>query len=203
MTAELQSLLDKIQTDGVDKAKERAAAIIAEAEKKAADIIAAAKKDAAAAAEKAAADAESMRARSEQAVRQASRDIILGIEDAVADTFERILKKETERTLSSGFLEQLVDKIVMAYINDSDASGGMEIRVTAEEAASLEEHVRAAFKNAASSGGIVVKASGDVGAGIRLMLADGRIEHDFTAEALMEKLSLILRPELIKLISRK
>ena len=79
MAAELQSLLEKIQSEGVDKAQAKAASILAEAEKAAAAKIAEAEKAAEAHLAKAEADAAVLRERSVQAVRQAARDVVLDV----------------------------------------------------------------------------------------------------------------------------
>ncbi|MBR1836459.1 MAG: hypothetical protein IJ783_04155, partial [Kiritimatiellae bacterium] len=73
MAEELQSLLDRIRAEGVEKANARAAEITAEAEKKAAAIVADAEKKAAAAVAAAREEADTLRQRAEQSLAQAAR----------------------------------------------------------------------------------------------------------------------------------
>ncbi len=201
MVSELQALLDKIQADGVNKAEAKAAEIIAAAEAKAAEIIAAAEKQAAIVEERAKQEAVATEFRSQQSVKQASRDIILGLEQAIQQTFERSLKADVENTLTADYLTGLVDKLVGNYLTEDAA---IELVVSPAEAEKLTQYVQAKYvKAAGESGGVKVRADKDISAGICVMLDDGRVEHDFTSDAIMEKLSQLLRPALVKLISEK
>ena len=201
MVSELQSLLDKIQAEGVNKAEEKASQIIAEAENKASEIIAVAQKQAAAIEEKAKEEARATEFRSQQSVKQASRDIILGLEQAIQQTFERALKVEVEGTLTAEYLTGLVDKLVANYLEDGS---NIELVVSPAEAEKLAAYVQSKFASvAAEKGGVQVRADKDISAGVCVMLEEGRVEHDFTSAAVMEKLSQMLRPALVKLISEK
>lgn len=201
MVSELQSLLDKIQAEGVNKAEEKSAKIIADAEAKAAEIVAAAEKQAATIIDKANEEARATEFRSQQSVKQASRDIILGLEQAIQQTFERALKAEVEGVLSAEYMTGLVDKLVANYLTD-DAD--VELVVSPADAEKLATYVQGKFVAAAAQkGGVQVRADKDISAGICVMLDEGRVEHDFTSAAVLEKLSQLLRPALIKLISEK
>ena len=78
---DLQSLLEKINRDGVEKAEAEAKKIVAAAQAKADEIV----KNAQAAAAKAKAEAqtesEAYAARAAETVRQSARDIVLGVKD--------------------------------------------------------------------------------------------------------------------------
>ena len=100
MSEDLQSLLEKINRDGVEKANAAADKIIADAKAKAAEIVKAATADAAKAkadAEKAAAD---YTARASETVAQAARDTILKIEASVTAMLTALLAKDVDATLS-------------------------------------------------------------------------------------------------------
>ena len=77
MSEELQSLLEKINSDGVMKANAQRDAIIAGAEAEAAAIIADARKKADEISKEAAAEAETLQKRAESAINQAARDVVL------------------------------------------------------------------------------------------------------------------------------
>lgn len=201
MVSELQTLLDKIQAEGVNKADEKAAKIIADAEAKAAEIIAVAEKQAATIEAKAKEEARSTEFRSQQSIKQASRDIILGLEQAIQQTFERVLKAEVEGAISAEYMTSLVDKLVDNYLKDE---ADIELVVSPADVEKLAAYVQSKFVAAASQkGGVHVRADKDISAGICVMLDEGRVEHDFTSVAVLEKLSQLLRPALIKLISEK
>ncbi|NLB70002.1 MAG: hypothetical protein GX804_10055 [Lentisphaerae bacterium] len=199
MAKELQSLLEKIQSDGVEKANEKASAIIAEAEKKAEAKISEAERRCAELREKADADAEVFRLRSEQAVKQAARDVVLGVSQSIQQTLERVLLENVRDNLQGDFLRDFLASAIRAFADSPDATGGMEIRVSPEQAEGLSDYARSKLAGAVKDG-VVIAPDSDVQSGIRVMLADGRIEHDFTDKAIMDAMSRILRPALTEII---
>ena len=199
MAEELQSLLEKIQSDGVDKANMKAESILKDAEKAAEGKLAAAEKQCAELREKTEADAEVFRQRSEQAVKQAARDVVLGVGQAVQQTMERVLLKDVSDKLKGDFLQDFLGSAVKAFAESPDAAGGMEVLVAPDQAKALAEYARAKLAGAVKVG-LKITADSDVKSGIRVMLADGRVEHDFTDKAIMVAMSRILRPALTKLI---
>ena len=193
MAEELQSLLDKIQSEGVDKANARAAEIVAEAEKKAAAIRAETEKAAAAVRAAAEADAATLQARAEQSLKQAARDVRLEVGQAIEETLVRLLARDVKDTLSDpAFLPRYVELVAKA------AAEGAELRVPEDEAAALAEHLRARLAAEAAKG-VRIAPDRDVAAGVRVLLEGGRVEHDFTDAAVVEALSRVVRPSLAKL----
>ena len=75
MAEELQSLLEKIQSDGIARAEAERDAVVAKAGKEAQEIVARAKQEAEAILAAAAAEAQSIQKRAESTIRQAARDI--------------------------------------------------------------------------------------------------------------------------------
>lgn len=199
MAAELQSLLDKIQSEGVEKANQKAKSIIENAEKTAAGKIAAAEKKCAELHAKAESDAAVLRERSEQAVRQAARDILIEVGQSIQQTLDRVLLKNLGETLTDDFLETFLAQIVKTMATQPDAAGGIEILVPREQADKLASFAAQKLAGAVA-GGLTISPSNDVRAGIRVMTAGGRIEHDFTDEAIMAAMSKLMSPALTKMI---
>jgi len=97
---ELQSLLEKINRDGVEKAEAEAKKILASAQVRADQLVAAAKDAAARAkldAEKASAD---YAARAGETLRQAARDTVLTIQSSVTALLEKLLAEGVDKALS-------------------------------------------------------------------------------------------------------
>ena len=188
MAEELQSLLDKIQSEGVAKAEARAAEIVAEAEKKAADVVAEAERKAAETRAAAEADAATLQSRAEASLRQAARDVRLQVGAAIQETLERVLRKDVRATLADpAFLQRYVE------LAAKSAGGAAELRVPEDQAKALAEYARARLADEVGKG-LKIAPDSDVTAGIRVLLDGGRVEHDFTDEAVMEALSRVVRP---------
>lgn len=202
MATELQSLLDRIQSDGVEKANAQAKSILEKAEKTAEGKIAAAETHCAELLAKAEAEAAVQRERSEQAVRQAARDIVIDVRQSIQQTLERVLLKEVEQTLSGDFLAQFLETLVKAFANSPDAASGIDVLVPPGQNDKLAAYAKAKLAGAVA-GGLKISPDRDVKAGIRVMLAGGRIEHDFTDEAIKAAMSRLMRPALTQMVFGK
>lgn len=192
MSEELQSLLDRIQAEGVAKAESRAAELLAEAEKKAAGIVAEAEKKAAALRASAEADAATFARRSEESLRQAARDVVRTVRENVQETCERLLRADVRAALSGDALAAVVETVVKAAVAED---AGAELRVPPAEAEKVAAHAKARLA-AELAGGLRIAPDSDVAAGVRVLVKDGRVEHDFTDGAVVEALSRVVRPEL-------
>lgn len=198
MSEELQSLLSRIKSDGIDKANAEAKAIVDEARKQAADIRAKAAEDAAKARKEAEADAAAFRGRAEATVRQAMRDVKLQLaaelEKQVADFIAGGVKGAFADTAS---VTAWIGKAVDGYLSQGEK--GIEVALGGDAAAMASE-VKAALARKAASDGIAVTASPAFPDGFTVRLDGGRVEQCFTAEAVTDALSRLLRPELAALL---
>jgi V/A-type H+-transporting ATPase subunit E len=193
----MQALLDKIRTEGVEKAAAEAHTITNQAEARAREIVAVAEQRAAAERTRAERDAKAFQQRATDAVHQAARDVVLSVEKSVAAHFRAILLAQTTLTLSDpARLASLVEAAVAAYL----AGGEQALTVClAEKAATTADALRAAFVRQAVSG-VTLVLDENTGAGFRVHLDNGRVEHDFTAAAVTEALARHLRPQLASLL---
>lgn len=188
MGEELQSLLEKINRDGVEKANAAAEEIIADAKAKAAALVADAKANAAKAtadAEKAAAD---YAARAVETLSQAARDTVLKIEASVTALLEKLLAANVDATLADdGTLSALTLEAVKGL------AGPVDVAVPAALAPALKAQL-AAQKD------LTVVTDDTLGTGFSVRLDGGRVEHTFTGEVIAAELAKRLRPDLAKLL---
>ena len=183
---DLQSLLEKINREGVEKADAEAKKIIDEAKAKADKI----DKDALAEAAKAKADAEAnartYAERAAETIRQSARDITIGVKDAVTALLEKLLARDIDTALGASAAQIVTDAI-------KDLTGPGEIRCGAKLAAALKAQL-------AANGNFKVVTDDAPGAGFTVKLDGGRVEHDFTAETIAAELARRLRPDLANLL---
>ena len=162
MSEDLQSLLEKINREGVEKARTEADKIIADAKAKAADIVKTANAEAAKAkadAEKAAADYAS---RAAETVRQAERDTILKIESSVTALLEKVLKTDVDTALAD---EKTAAGLVAEAIKD--LVGSVEVAAAPKLAAALKAQL-------ASKGNVTVVMDDTLGTGFSVKTDGGR-----------------------------
>jgi len=185
---ELQSLLEKINRDGVEKAEAEAKKILASAQVRADQLVAAAKDAAARAkldAEKASAD---YAARAGETLRQAARDTVLTIQSSVTALLEKLLAEGVDKALSD---EATVAGLVTESVKGLAGSG--EIAAGGKLAAALKARL-------AGLGGFTVVLDETVGSGFTVHVDGGRIEHSFTGETVAAELAKRLRPDLAALL---
>ncbi len=188
MSEDLQSLLEKINREGVEKAKAEADRIVAEAKARAAEIVKSAEADAAKAkadAEKSAAD---YAARAAETVRQAERDTILRIESSVTALLEKVLRDEVDRSLAD---ENAVGALVAEAVKG--LAGPVEVALPPKLAAALKARL-------AAQGNVTVVTDDALGTGFSVRTEGGRVEHSFTGKAIADELAKRLRPDLAALL---
>ena len=185
---DLQGLLEKINRDGVEKAEAEAKRIIDDARAKADALV----RDALAQAAQSKADAEKASAayaeRAAETIRQAARDIVIGVKDSATALLENLLAKDVEKALAD---EKTAVGIVAEAIKDLTGPG--EIRCGAKLAATLNSQL-------STLSSFTVATDDSLGAGFTVTLDGGRVEHDFTAETISAELAKRLRPDLAKLL---
>ena len=174
MAEELQSLLEKIQREGIEKAAAERDEIVKNANAEAAAIIAAARAEAEKMRADAANDAEALKKRAESAIRQAARDILLELKSELQRRVAAVTRNRMDEALSSEFIAGLVREIAAAALTDANkaASGKLEVMVspakceevakliTASVSADLVEKMTI-FPNAAAGRGLKVSVEGN------------------------------------------
>lgn len=193
MTQDLQQLLEKINTDGVEKAKSESAKIIDHANAQAKVIVDTATREAAQKIAQAQQEAEAFERRAEETMRQAARDTVLNVEKSITSLLTNVLLKEVNTTLNTAeVVAQLALEAVRAYLHEK---GGIDVVASAK----LADAIRAKLAAEAVSG-VTVVTDDHLGAGFNVRLAKGRIEHNFSGAAVADALAKHLRPKLAALL---
>ena len=190
MSEDLQSLLEKINRDGVEKAEAEAAKIIDAARAKAKALVDDAEKTAAdkvAAGEKTAAD---YAARAQVTVKQAARDVVIEVEKAVTAMLVKLLASNVDKALAD---PATAAKLVAGAVESFTAKGDVEVAAGAKVAAALKASL-AAKKN------FTVVTDEAQGSGFSVKVDGGRVEHAFTGAVVAEELAKRLRPDLAALL---
>ena len=194
MSEDLQSLLDRIQKDGVDKAETRAAEIIAAAESKAQTIIGEAQAEAKRLVAQADRDSASFAERGRKSIEQAGRDVVLTVENSVTAAFEKLVAAKVKDSLTIDVLKQMLGRIVEAYCAKGK-SDHIEVLVNPSDEAALKDFMLSAFAESVRKG-LTIKGDSAVVSGLKISIVDEDVYHDFSADAVTEALCHLLRPQL-------
>ena len=185
---DLQSLLEKINRDGIEKADAEAKRIIDEAKAKADALI----KDARAQAEqsraKAEQDAADFAKRATETIRQSARDTVISVQTAVTKMLEKLLTESVDAALAN---PDTVAGLAAGAVEDLARSA--EVLANTKLVAALKARL-AAQKN------ITVVTDDTIGSGFTVKIDNGRIEHSFTGDVVAAELAKRLRPDLAALM---
>ncbi len=189
MAEELQSLIEKINRDGVEKAAAEAERIVAAAKEQAAATVKAAKEQAEKSAASAKEEAALATERAKETLRQAARDAVISVQEAVQKLLERLLAADVEAALAT-------PETAAAVAGDAvkQLSGTGEISA----APKLVEAIRAQL---AAKPSFTVVLDDTLGSGFTVKQDGGRVEHDFTGKTVAAELAKRLRPDLAALMT--
>lgn len=198
MEVQLQELIEQIRNDGVvvaqaeaktivDAAKDDAEKIIADAQARADKILAGAK-----------ADAERMTKSSEDAIRQACRNLLISFRESVNRELKEIIGENISAVYSSESLAPLIVSIVEGWANEPEAED-ISVILNSDDLKKLEETLLVALKEKMLKG-ITLKANDNFDGGFRIAVNNGSAYYDYSAEAVVDMLSNYLSPKLRELL---
>ncbi|MCK5851164.1 MAG: hypothetical protein KAH23_09635 [Kiritimatiellae bacterium] len=194
MVEELQSLLDRIQKDGVDKAKAQSNQIVTSAQEKADALLKEAKEKAKNLLKKAETDSMAFEKRAKKSLEQASRDILISTETAITASMQTFVADEITKAMDDDTLKTLIIAVVKAYSETGETR--IEILLSQEQQKTVTDFFISKYKNHLDKG-LEIKPSTDLIAGFKVQITEQNVQHDFTVKAISEAFCRLLRPALI------
>lgn len=198
MEIQLRELIDKIKKEGVQAAETEAEAMLSEAKAQAEKIVA----DAQNKADKILADAKTENERmvksSEDAIKQAGRNVLISFRESIDRELNAVLNKNVMAVYSTESLSQLIIKVVECWADKPDTDN-LEVVLNDKDLKSIEEIVLSGIKDKVKKG-VTLKASNTFDGGFRISVNDGNAYYDYSAEAVVEMLSKYLSPKVSELL---
>ncbi len=198
MEIQLRELIDQIKKDGVEAAEVKAAAIIENANAEAEKIIA----DAKAQADKIISDAkiqnERMVRSSEDAIKQAGRNLLISFRESIARELDAIISKNINAVYSSEELARIIINVVEAWAKNPDAED-LAVILNSDSLKKTENILLAALKERISAG-VTLKANDNFDGGFRISVNNGSAYYDYSAESVIDMLSNYLSPRVTELL---
>ena len=198
MEIQLQALIDQIKKDGVDAAVTEAEAVLNAAKAEAEKIIS----DAKAEAEKILINAKNENDRmvksSEDAIRQAGRNLLISFRESVAKEANAIIAGNVTAAYSAEGLTQLVMKAVEGWTAKPEAED-ITVIMNSEDLKSMEETLLAGLKEKMIKG-VTLKANDNFDGGFRIAVNEGGAYYDYSAEAVVDMLANYLSPKVTALL---
>lgn len=187
MADELQSLLEKINAEGVKKAEAERDKIVSAARSEAERIVSAAQAEAERIVSAAKSEGEALRTRAENEVRQAARDTVLKLKAELEKRLDAAVSGAAAQALDPSLMAEVV-KILSARFA-ADPEGEITVRCAVKDRDALD----AALKNALADSLVrtpKVLADHAMAGGLELSTDNGRLYFDFSLEAVREVLGV-------------
>lgn len=198
MPESIESFVERLQREGIEAGREKAAKALEEARTEAEQLLARARAESEAILEKARKEAQEAARRAREELRLAVRDAILALRERIVSGLEGLLRSASGATLCDpGFMGGLIRELVGRYA-EGDASGArrMDVRVSDQ---ALEELGRRALADLVDERRVGL--SGALAAiGLEYSVAGGKVE--VTAESVGAMLAELAGPRLREVIDR-
>ncbi len=199
MEEQLQSLLTRIHSEGVEKAEIEAAEIVSAAQAKARAIVSAAEQQAVDVV--AAAERESLvfTERSRQKLDQVARDFLIGVQNSVEALLAAGVKEAVGEALTPETMVQMVTNLAEAYGANDLRENRIELLVSPRD---QEEFMRLALGSYQEKlgRGVEIRPVRSIHKGFMVSISDGNLYHDFTQEALAASLAQLLKSPLKEIV---
>lgn len=193
MAEDIRSLIEKIQKEGVDAAKDKARAIEAEASRHAKEIVAQARHEA----EKIVAEAKDKASRSEESgkvlLQQAGRDLILTLRKEIDAMLSRLIESRVRESLAPHELVKIIASFIREYKEKEPPE--VVLQLNKDDLKKLQEGLLGELKESLKKG-IVLKPSEDIRGGFIISFDGGKSHFDFTDKTLADYIGSYLKPRL-------
>ena len=186
MSEELQSLLEKINAEGVRKAEAEREAILEKARSEAEALVAEAKRQASEATARAEAEAAALRSRAESAIRQAARDLVLELKHELESRLNAAVAGAAKTALTPELMAEIVRALAERF--SADPEGELTVLAAVRDTAALDAALRGALAASLKTKPVVLADAG-ISGGVEVKVQGDELYFDFSLEALTEVLA--------------
>lgn len=201
MEEQLQSLLDRIHREGVERAEAEADGIVAAAQERAGRIVADAQAEADALRVRAEADAETSRDRGEKALEQAGRDFLLALRKSIETVLRESLSDTVAAALTPETVAEMLVRLAEAYAEHDMNEGRVTVLLPPDDRKQIAAIVMEKYRDLVRQG-LKLHTDDRLTKGFKVSFEDDNLYHDFSLTALAEALAPVLKPPLGEIVER-
>ena len=197
MAEELNSLIEKIQKEGVEAAEEKAKSIEEKARQKADSIIKEAKSQTEGLIEDAKGKIARMEESGKELLKQAGRDLMLSLKKEVNNTLDKLVVSHVQEALSP----EDITKMIASLLKNIKAEEKKDIIISLSpgDSKKLEESLLKELKGKTKDG-ITLKPSEEIRGGFLISYDKGKSHYDFSDKSLAEYLASYVKPRLSEML---
>lgn len=201
MDQELQSLLTRIRSEGVEQAQVQAAEILSAAQEKARATARSAEEQATeiiAAAER---DSQAFTERSRKTLDQLARDFLISVQNSLEALFIASVQQVVGEALTPETMAQMMIRLAEAYGKSELRESRIELLVSPEDQEEFIKLVMGSYREQLDRG-VEIRPQGSIRKGFKVAFPEDKLYHDFTQEAISASLSQLLKPPLKEIVQR-
>ncbi len=199
MADELQALLNKINEQGVAKAEDERNRILADATKEAELLRKQAREQAAALVDEARREAELLTEKGRQALRQAARDTILSLREALQSRMVDVARATLGAVAEGGQLADIIGEAIAAYLKHGGKAESITVLVPEKNARLVEEHLLQALGEDLRKNVEIAPVKG-LGGGFKISFDKDDVVYDFSDVALADAFCHFVNPRLAEIV---
>jgi len=199
MSQQVQELIDKIKSEGVQAAEDKAKEVEAQAEAKSQEIIAKAQQQAEQILANAKQEVKKMQEATQMALQQASRDTLLSLRKEIEQNLQKIITAEVSSALTSERLAQILENLIQGFFKEKSDNENIFVNLNSEDLKQLNDGFISKLQTQLKTA-IKLQASDDIGNGFSISFDAGKSAFDFTDVSLAEHLGVYLNEQVAALV---
>ena len=200
MADELQALLNKIVDEELSKTEGTKEKILAQAKTEAETILKNARSEADEIISSAKKEALVFRTKGEEALRQASRDVLLSLRGAMDERIKAVALAVAGKELSGEALGKALVHLIEAFLKQDGNEDKLEVLLDEKEQQTVENALASAL-DADLRARCQLSPVGGMGKGFKLVFSGDSVVYDFSDQALAETLASHLSGRLAAIVS--
>lgn len=199
MSRQVQELIDKIKSEGIEAARKRARDIELEAQKKAGQIIDEAKHQAERIVRDAKQDAERTHAATQTVLKQASRDMILSLKKEIQNILQNIIRSEVKASLTPAQLAAMIEAAIKNCVHSDIGKGDIVVNLSPADLEKIKKEFIGKLQGKVKEA-VTFKPTDGISKGFTISFDKGKSSFDFSQESLAEYLAAFLNQEIANLV---
>ena len=200
MADELQALLDRISSEGLDKAEQQSAELLGASRAEASAVLSEARDQAARIVSDAEREQRVLAEKGRESLQQAARDVLLSLRGQLEERIRRVTKAFVGEAMGADVLAGIVAELVRSYVAQHGSESRVEALLNPAQVAELAQALGARLGEELRANCELTPVP-TIDAGFMLTFGDQEAVYDFTDEALSEALAAFLNPKLREILS--
>ena len=200
MSQHVQELIDKIKTEGLRAADQKAKEIEDSAQANAQKIIADAQVQARHIIADAQAQAQKTHGSTEMALKQSARDTLLALKKEIEGVLRKVISRQVKDSLSPEQLSDIVGEVVKGSVQAGLVDNDIEVILNSDDLKKLKDGFIAKLQKEIKQP-MTFKSSDGMSSGFTISFDEGKSCFDFSGESLVEYLSSYLNAQVAALLN--